>query len=229
MVCYARCWDTSNVLDWRKMCEDLIFLIDKASTPATSNRTESGESMHSNRAKESEIAHAILRDINNRYHDHIRVYRDREEGASPSDPDHAQRENEQYTRWREEFDFSQSRCSDNLIRRLLEIDGSNDIYDGAGFMLWRVRRLKEMPDEAERGAGVEDAAEHDKPRMSDGQVVQAEPEARIGHNESAVVSGPLAMDGSLAETGEGEGEVVHEDGWHGAADTAMYINVLTHN
>lgn len=141
-------WHADNlVLDWHAICEDLVFLVDQALTSISSNLAESREGGRSNPTKEHEIALNILRDLDNPYCDGIRGCRDRAARASPHDPGHLQREGEQYSRWLDQFDVQQSWYTDDLIQRLLSIVGTDTVVDKDGFVLWRVRRLKDIRDE----------------------------------------------------------------------------------
>lgn len=147
LACYRTDWQEDNlVLLWHTICEDLVSLIDRALTFASPNPADSGEDEGPNLTKESQIALDILRDLDNHYRDDIRSYRDRAAGASPRDPDHLQSEDKQYSRWRDEYDVNKSLYTDGLIIRLLSIAGTDTVVDKDGFVLWRVRRLKDIRD-----------------------------------------------------------------------------------
>lgn len=239
MICYARQWWKFDTLDWYRMCEDLLFLINKASASSLSDLMQSHEGKHSDRAKAIEVAHAILQDIDNSrlenidgFRERIETFRRREESASQYNPEHAKQEDEQYSRWREEFDVSESRYSDSLIRRLLKIAGPDNVCDATGFMFWRVRRLMEMQ-------GEEDAKHRAIEAHGGAQLSEEEPEieraengANPSHGQSTALSeGPLAIGDGIAETGEDNNDTEHgEPMRHGTTDVPIYrTSILTHN
>lgn len=159
LVCRRTYWQEDNlVFDWHAICEGLVFLVDQALTSTSSNLAESGEGGRSDLTKEHEIALDILRDLDDPNRDGIYLYRYGATGASLRDPDHPQSEEEQYCRWRDEFDVDKSWYTDDLIHRLFSIAGSDTALDEDGFVLWRVRRLKDIRDQQDKaaeGAGAE--------------------------------------------------------------------------
>lgn len=239
MTCYARNWHKFDTLRWHRTCEDLLFLIHKASASSLPDSTQSYEDEHSAHTKESEVAHAILQDIDNSrmenidgFREPIETFRRREESAFQYNPEHAKREDEQYSRWREEFDVSESLYSDDLIRRLLKIAGPGNVCDAAGFMFWRARRVMEMQGEedTEHGAGIET---HGGTQLSEEEpdTERAENGANPSHGQSTALSeGPLAIGDGRAETGERNNDTEHGELWHGTAVVPIsYTFVLTHN
>lgn len=148
MVCYCPYWQEDNlVFDWHAICEDLVSLIDQALTSTSLKRADSGKGECPDLTKEIQIALDILRDLDDPDRYNIDDYRTRVPGASPRDPDHLQSEDKQYSRWRDQFDVDKSWYTDGLILRLLSVAGTDTVVDKDGFVLWRVRRLKDIRDE----------------------------------------------------------------------------------
>lgn len=235
MVCCVIAWQDFDTLRWHKMCEDLLLLIDAASASSLSDPQQSHEGKHPDRTKAREVARAILRDIDVSYFENIQSFRRRAEGALQSNPDHAKREDAQYSQWRRWSNVSESRYSDQLIQRLLKIAGPNNIFDDAGFMFWRVRRLMEMQGEDEH----EDAKRDARIEVHGGtqsleeepETKRAEPEAHPRHGQSSTVPGTLTMVDELMESGwSNSSNMERGELWRGTTDVPIYRDsVLTHN
>ncbi len=75
IICYTRKWGKFDIPRWHRICEDLLFLIDKASASSLPDCAQIHEDEHPDRTKASEVAHAILQDIDNHEHGTVEVAR----------------------------------------------------------------------------------------------------------------------------------------------------------